>query len=53
MDGPTFADKRITIMGLGFFGGTIGLARYLVAQGARVTVTDLKPAVQHGRADVR
>src|SRR5215510_15146381 len=44
MDSTTFAGKRITIMGLGFFGGTIGLARYLVSQGARVTVTDLKPA---------
>ncbi len=42
MDSMTFAGKRITIMGLGFFGGTIGLARYLVAQGAQVTVTDLK-----------
>jgi UDP-N-acetylmuramoylalanine--D-glutamate ligase len=40
----TFAGKRITIMGLGFFGGAIGLARYLVAQGARVTVTDLQSA---------
>ena len=29
-------------MGLGFFGGSIGLARYLVAQGAQVTMTDLK-----------
>jgi UDP-N-acetylmuramoylalanine--D-glutamate ligase len=44
MDATTFAGKRITIMGLGFFGGTIGLARYLVSQGAQVTVTDLKPA---------
>src|SRR5919106_1708475 len=44
MDSTTFAGKRITIMGLGFFGGTIGLARYLVSQGAQVTVTDLKPA---------
>jgi UDP-N-acetylmuramoylalanine--D-glutamate ligase len=42
MNSMTFADKRITIMGLGFFGGTIGLARYLVSQGAHVTVTDLK-----------
>jgi UDP-N-acetylmuramoylalanine--D-glutamate ligase len=40
----TFAEKRITIMGLGFFGGTIGLAKYLVSQGARVTITDLKRA---------
>jgi UDP-N-acetylmuramoylalanine--D-glutamate ligase len=44
MDSTTFTGKRITIMGLGFFGGTIGLARYLVSQGAQVTVTDLKPA---------
>jgi UDP-N-acetylmuramoylalanine--D-glutamate ligase len=42
MDSMTFAGKRITIMGLGFFGGTIGLARYLVTQGAQVTVTDLQ-----------
>jgi len=32
----------MTIVGLGFFGGTIGLARYLVSQGAQVTITDLK-----------
>lgn len=41
-----FAGKRITIMGLGFFGGTIGLAKYLVTQGAQVTLTDLKSAVE-------
>jgi UDP-N-acetylmuramoylalanine--D-glutamate ligase len=46
MDATTFAGQRITIMGLGFFGGSIGLARYLVAQGARVTITDLKPAAE-------
>jgi UDP-N-acetylmuramoylalanine--D-glutamate ligase len=39
-----FAGKRVTIMGLGFFGGTLGLARYLVSQGARLTITDLKTA---------
>ncbi|MBI3329837.1 MAG: UDP-N-acetylmuramoyl-L-alanine--D-glutamate ligase [Nitrospinae bacterium] len=39
---PSFSGKRITIMGLGFFGGAIGLAKYLVGQGARVTVTDMK-----------
>jgi len=44
MDSMSFAGKRITIMGLGFFGGTIGLARYLVSQGAQVTVTDVKSA---------
>jgi UDP-N-acetylmuramoylalanine--D-glutamate ligase len=46
MDATTFADQRITIMGLGSFGGSIGLARYLVAQGAQVTITDLKPAAE-------
>ncbi len=46
MEATTFADKRITIMGLGFFGGAIGLARYLVSQGAQVTITDVKPAAE-------
>jgi UDP-N-acetylmuramoylalanine--D-glutamate ligase len=46
MDATTFAGKRVTIMGLGFFGGSIGLARYLVSQGAQVTITDLKPAAE-------
>jgi len=40
----TFKDKRITLMGLGLFGGGLGAARYLVGLGARVTVTDLKSA---------
>jgi UDP-N-acetylmuramoylalanine--D-glutamate ligase len=31
-------------MGLGLFGGGVGAARYMVRQGARVTVTDLKSA---------
>jgi UDP-N-acetylmuramoylalanine--D-glutamate ligase len=31
-------------MGLGSFGGGVGLARYLAEQGAQVTVTDLQPA---------
>ena len=35
---------RVTVMGLGSFGGGIGLARYLAEQGASVTVTDLKDA---------
>ncbi len=37
-------DKRVTIMGLGSFGGGVGLAQYLVGQGADVTVTDLRRA---------
>ena len=35
---------RVTVMGLGSFGGGAGLARYLAEQGASVTVTDLKDA---------
>lgn len=33
---------RVTVMGLGRFGGGIGVTRYLVAQGADVLVTDLE-----------
>jgi len=33
--------KRVVVMGLGRFGGGVGLARWLCAQGARVVVTDL------------
>ena len=36
--------KRVTVMGLGRFGGGVGVTRYLVKQGADVLVTDqLKP----------
>lgn len=38
----TWQHKRVTIMGLGSFGGGVGLARYLANQGASVTVTDLQ-----------
>ena len=37
-------NKRITIAGLGHFGGQIAAARWLVEQGARVLVTDRSPA---------
>ena len=40
----TWRDTRVTVMGLGSFGGGVGLTRYLVSQGARVTVTDLQQA---------
>jgi UDP-N-acetylmuramoylalanine--D-glutamate ligase len=39
-------DKRITVMGLGRFGGGLGLAHWLVEQDAQVTVTDLQSAEQ-------
>jgi UDP-N-acetylmuramoylalanine--D-glutamate ligase len=48
MNAMGFAGKHITIMGVGFFGGTIGLAKYLVTQGAQVTLTDLKSAEELG-----
>lgn len=38
------AGKRVTVAGLGRFGGGIAVARWLVAQGARVLVTDKEPA---------
>lgn len=38
------AGKRVTVMGLGRFGGGVGVTRWLVSQGADVLVTDLQPA---------
>jgi UDP-N-acetylmuramoylalanine--D-glutamate ligase len=35
--------KRVVVMGLGRFGGGVGVARYLVRQGADLCVTDLDP----------
>ena len=40
----TWYQTRVTVMGLGSFGGGVGLTRYLVGQGATVTVTDLQRA---------
>ena len=37
-------DRRILVFGLGVHGGGVGVARWLVKQGARVTITDLKRA---------
>ncbi|MBS1258356.1 MAG: UDP-N-acetylmuramoylalanine--D-glutamate ligase [Candidatus Scalindua arabica] len=39
-----YKDKKVTVMGLGLFGGGVVAARFLVSQGADVTVTDLKSA---------
>jgi len=36
-----FAGMKVTVMGLGHFGGQIAATRFLVGQGAVVTVTDL------------
>lgn len=37
-----FKGKKITVMGLGVYGGGIGVARFLAKAGAHVLVTDLK-----------
>lgn len=37
-----FKNKKITVMGLGLFSGGVEVTRYLVDQGAVVTVTDLR-----------
>ncbi|MCG3179429.1 MAG: UDP-N-acetylmuramoylalanine--D-glutamate ligase [Phycisphaerae bacterium] len=40
-----FKGKRVTVMGLGSFGGQVAAVRFLVGQGAReIVVTDLKGA---------
>lgn len=41
---------RVTVMGLGRFGGGIGVTRWLAARGARVLVTDIESARQLGRS---
>lgn len=46
----SFAGKRVTVMGLGHFGGSIGVCRWLVEQGARVLVTDVQPQEKLGDA---
>lgn len=39
-----FQNKRVTVAGLGHFGGGVAVAKWLVGQGARVCVTDKAPA---------
>lgn len=49
MDDPMIENwqgRRVTVMGLGQFGGGIGAIQYLVREGARVTVTDAKSAAE-------
>ncbi len=41
-----FAGKRALVMGLGSFGGGAGAVRYLASLGARVMVTDTRPAAE-------
>lgn len=37
-------NARVTVMGLGRFGGGLGVTQWLAARGAQVLVTDVKPA---------
>ena len=46
-DPGALADRAVTVLGLGSFGGGVAVTRYLVSRGARVTVTD-----QKGEADL-
>jgi len=39
-----YAGRRVTVMGLGRFGGGVGVTRFLVERGADVLVTDTLPA---------
>ncbi|HEU4339402.1 MAG TPA: UDP-N-acetylmuramoyl-L-alanine--D-glutamate ligase [Planctomycetota bacterium] len=45
-DLPPTQGARVTVMGLGLFGGGLASARYFAARGAKVTVTDLRNAEQ-------
>jgi UDP-N-acetylmuramoylalanine--D-glutamate ligase len=36
--------RRVTVMGLGLFGGGLGVARWLHAQGAQVRISDRRNA---------
>lgn len=38
---PDYSGRRVTVMGLGRFGGGVGVSRFLAKCGADVTVTDL------------
>lgn len=39
---PSLNNRRVTLMGLGGFGGGVGAVQFLLARGARVSVTDLR-----------
>ncbi|MCX6765566.1 MAG: UDP-N-acetylmuramoyl-L-alanine--D-glutamate ligase [Candidatus Moranbacteria bacterium] len=46
MDLTFFKNKRVTVFGLGLQGGGVGTVKFLVKQGARVIVTDIKAKEQ-------
>ena len=41
-----YQGRRVTVMGLGSFGGGVGAVKFLAERGANVTVTDLRSADQ-------
>lgn len=43
MDGAQFEGKRITVMGLGRFGGGASVTRWLAERGASILLTDIEP----------
>src|SRR5688500_18237667 len=45
-----FANKRVTVAGLGPLGGRVAVAKWLVGQGATVLVTDKAPAAKLAEA---
>jgi len=45
-DDATWRGARVTVMGLGLFGGGLGATRFAVERGAQVTVTDLRIEAQ-------
>ncbi|MEI6236774.1 MAG: UDP-N-acetylmuramoyl-L-alanine--D-glutamate ligase [Planctomycetota bacterium] len=52
MEVGAYANRKVTVMGLGLFGGGVGAARHFAESGAIVTVTDrrserdLKPSIE-------
>jgi UDP-N-acetylmuramoylalanine--D-glutamate ligase len=43
---PDYRNRNALVMGLGLSGGGAGVARFLAARGAKVTVTDMQPAAR-------
>lgn len=42
-DDRSFDGRRVTVMGLGQFGGGLGVVRWLLQRGARLCITDVAP----------
>ncbi|MBL8815038.1 MAG: UDP-N-acetylmuramoyl-L-alanine--D-glutamate ligase [Planctomyces sp.] len=46
IDTQVYRDRRVTVMGLGRFGGGLGAVRFLAQNGAKVSITDTRTAEQ-------